>query len=35
VPALIAQLDATRADVEALFARWQELDAIKQASPHS
>ena len=28
VPALVAQLDAARAEVERLFARWQELDAI-------
>jgi ATPase subunit of ABC transporter with duplicated ATPase domains len=33
VQALIAGLDAARADVERLFARWQELDAIKEASP--
>jgi ATP-binding cassette subfamily F protein uup len=33
VQALIAELDAARAEVERLFARWQELDAIKQASP--
>ncbi|HEU0031166.1 MAG TPA: ABC-F family ATP-binding cassette domain-containing protein [Kofleriaceae bacterium] len=29
---LIAKLDAARAEVERLFARWQELDAIAQAS---
>jgi len=28
VPALMAELDAARAEVERLFARWQELDAI-------
>ncbi|MBC7977211.1 MAG: ATP-binding cassette domain-containing protein [Myxococcales bacterium] len=33
VQTLIADLDAARADVERLFARWQELDAIKQTSP--
>src|SRR5262249_33975389 len=33
VPALVAGLDAARAEVERLFARWQELDAIHQASP--
>ena len=33
VQKLIAELDAGRAEVERLFARWQELDAIKQASP--
>jgi ATP-binding cassette subfamily F protein uup len=33
VQALIAELEAARADVERLFARWQELDAIKAASP--
>jgi ATP-binding cassette subfamily F protein uup len=33
VPGLIAGLDAARAEVERLFARWQELDAIHQASP--
>jgi ATP-binding cassette subfamily F protein uup len=33
VPALIAGLDAARAEVERLFARWQELDAIHKASP--
>jgi ATP-binding cassette subfamily F protein uup len=30
VHALIAQLDAARADVERLFARWQELDALSR-----
>ena len=29
VPALIAALDAARAEVERLFARWQELDALQ------
>ncbi|HLL26011.1 MAG TPA: ABC transporter C-terminal domain-containing protein, partial [Kofleriaceae bacterium] len=29
VQKLVAQLDAARAEVERLFARWQELDAIK------
>ena len=33
VASLIAELDAARAEVERLFARWQELDAVKQASP--
>ena len=33
VQALVAELDAARADVERLFARWQELDAIEQANP--
>jgi ATP-binding cassette subfamily F protein uup len=33
VPALITGLDAARAEVERLFARWQGLDAIHQASP--
>jgi ATP-binding cassette subfamily F protein uup len=33
VQALIAELEAARAEVERLFARWQELDAIKAASP--
>ncbi len=33
VQALIAGLDAARAEVERLFARWQELDALKAASP--
>jgi ATP-binding cassette subfamily F protein uup len=28
VPALVAELDGARAEVERLFARWQELDAI-------
>jgi ATP-binding cassette subfamily F protein uup len=32
VQALIADLEAARAEVERLFARWQELDAIKAAS---
>jgi ATP-binding cassette subfamily F protein uup len=33
VPSLVADLDAARAEVERLFTRWQELDAIHQASP--
>ncbi|HEY0192214.1 MAG TPA: ABC-F family ATP-binding cassette domain-containing protein [Kofleriaceae bacterium] len=33
VQALIAALDAARAEVERLFARWQEFDALKAASP--
>jgi ATP-binding cassette subfamily F protein uup len=33
VAGLIAELDAARAEVERLFARWAELDAVKQASP--
>ena len=33
VPGLVAGLDAARAEVERLFARWQELDAIHKASP--
>jgi ABC transport system ATP-binding/permease protein len=32
VQALIVELDAARAEVERLFARWQELDAIKQGT---
>jgi ATP-binding cassette subfamily F protein uup len=32
VQSLIADLDGARAEVERLFARWQELDAIKEAS---
>ncbi|MBA3396133.1 MAG: ABC-F family ATP-binding cassette domain-containing protein [Deltaproteobacteria bacterium] len=31
VQTLVASLDAARADVERLFARWQELDALKPA----
>ena len=34
VKTLVAQLDAARAEVERLFARWQELDAIAAASPN-
>ena len=33
VQALIAELEAARGEVERLFARWQELDALKAASP--
>ena len=33
VQSLIAELDAARAEVERLFVRWQELDAIHQANP--
>jgi ATP-binding cassette subfamily F protein uup len=33
VQALIAELESARGEVERLFTRWQELDAIKQASP--
>jgi ATP-binding cassette subfamily F protein uup len=33
VQTIIASLEAARGDVERLFARWQELDAIKAASP--
>jgi ABC transport system ATP-binding/permease protein len=33
VAALIVDLDAARAEVERLFARWQELDAIRAAAP--
>jgi ATP-binding cassette subfamily F protein uup len=33
VPTLISGLDAARAEVERLFTRWQELDAIHKASP--
>jgi ATP-binding cassette subfamily F protein uup len=33
VKTLVAQLAAARAEVERLFARWQELDAIASASP--
>jgi ATP-binding cassette subfamily F protein uup len=33
VATLVAELDAARAEVERLFARWAELDAIQQASP--
>jgi ATP-binding cassette subfamily F protein uup len=35
VTGLVAQLDAGRAEIERLFARWQELDAIAAASPPS
>ena len=33
VATLVADLDAARAEVDRLFARWQELDAIRQATP--
>jgi ATP-binding cassette subfamily F protein uup len=33
VPALVAALDAARAEVDKLYGRWQELDAIAKASP--
>ena len=33
VQALIAELETARGEVERLFARWQELDALKPASP--
>jgi len=33
VPRLITDLDAARAEVERLYARWQELDAIAAAAP--
>ncbi|MCU1276747.1 MAG: transporter related, partial [bacterium] len=29
VPALVAALDAARADVDRLYARWQELEALR------
>lgn len=32
VASLVAEFDAARAEVERLFARWAELDAINQAS---
>ncbi|HET9622670.1 MAG TPA: ABC-F family ATP-binding cassette domain-containing protein [Kofleriaceae bacterium] len=32
---IIGELDAARAEVERLFARWQELDAIKAADPRA
>ncbi len=32
VPALLATLDGARGEVERLFARWQELDALEQAA---
>jgi hypothetical protein len=35
VQALVGELDAARAEVERLFARWQELDAIKAAAPRA
>ena len=35
VPALVASLDAARAEVERLYARWQELEAIAAAAPTS
>jgi hypothetical protein len=33
VAALVAELDAARAEVDRRFARWQELDAVAKASP--
>jgi ABC transport system ATP-binding/permease protein len=33
VATLVADLDAARAEVDRLFARWQALDAIRQATP--
>ena len=33
VPALVAALDAARAEVERLYARWQELEAVAAANP--
>jgi ATP-binding cassette subfamily F protein uup len=33
VPLMVERLDAARADVEQLFARWQELEAVKAAAP--
>ncbi len=33
VPALVASLDAARAEVERLYARWQELEAVAAAAP--
>ena len=33
VQSLVAELEAARGEVERLFARWQELDALKQATP--
>ncbi|MDB4958781.1 MAG: hypothetical protein JWO36_6350, partial [Myxococcales bacterium] len=33
VQAMISKLDAARANVEKMFARWQELEAIAKASP--
>jgi ABC transport system ATP-binding/permease protein len=33
VQALIAELEAARGEVERLFARWQELDALKPSAP--
>src|SRR5690606_13504282 len=35
VPALVADLEAARAEVERLYARWQELEAIATASATS
>ena len=29
VPALVAALDAARAEVDRLYARWEELDALR------
>ena len=33
LPKLVAALEAARAEVERLFTRWQELDAIAAGSP--
>jgi ATP-binding cassette subfamily F protein uup len=33
VQGLVAQLDAARVEVERLYARWSELDAIAALSP--
>jgi ATP-binding cassette subfamily F protein uup len=35
VQALIGELEAARGEVERLFARWQELDALKPAGGKS
>ncbi|HVV82883.1 MAG TPA: ABC transporter C-terminal domain-containing protein, partial [Kofleriaceae bacterium] len=33
VPALVADLDAARAELDRLFARWQELESLAAAAP--